>query len=93
MSRKDKIKKLKELNTQINQSEIEIIITTFCEEIKSALNLGKFVFFRNFGTFMKRQVKEKYSARNPKTGELIYAPKKNKVRFKSSKIFKDYLEK
>ena len=85
MSRKDIIKKLKQLNPQLNQSEIEIIITTFCEEIKSALNLGKFVFFRNFGTFMKRQVKEKYSARNPKTGEIIYVPKKNKIRFKASK--------
>ncbi len=85
MSRKDIIKKLKELNPQLNQSEIEIILATFCEEIKSALNLGKFVFFRNFGTFVKKQVKEKFSARNPKTGEIIYVPKKNKIRFKASK--------
>ena len=29
--------------------------------------------------------------KNPKTGELIYIPKKNKVRFRASKKFKEFL--
>ena len=32
-----------------------------------------------------KSIKEKYSARNPKTGELVYVPKKKKVRFRASK--------
>ena len=46
---------------------------------------------RGFGTFFIKEIKEKYSARNPKTGELIYVPKKNKVRFRGSKQFKEFL--
>jgi len=46
---------------------------------------------RSFGTFFVKEIKEKYSARNPKTGELIYVPKKNKVRFRPSKQFKEFL--
>ena len=34
--------------------------------------------------FLKK-LKEKYSVRNPKTGEIIYVPERNKVRFKASK--------
>ena len=40
---------------------------------------------RGFGSFFKKKLKEKYSARNPKTGELIYIPEKNKLKFKPSK--------
>ena len=46
---------------------------------------------RGFGTFFVKEIKQKYSARNPKTGELIYVPKKNKVRFRASKKFKQFL--
>ena len=46
---------------------------------------------RGFGTFFIKEIKEKYSARNPKTGELIYVPKMNKVRFRASKEFNEFL--
>ncbi len=51
----------------------------------------KSIELRGFGTFFIKEIKEKYSARNPKTGELIYVPKKNKIRFRGSKQFKDFL--
>ena len=41
----------------------------------------------------EKQIKEKYSARNPRTGELIYIPEKNKVRFRASKKLKDFINK
>ncbi len=51
----------------------------------------KSVELRGFGTFFIKEINEKYSARNPKTGELIYVPKKNKVRFRASKKLKTFL--
>ena len=88
MSRPELIKKLKQINPKINNSEIEIIIDTFCVNIQNALTSGMNVELRGFGTFFVKAIKEKYSARNPKTKELIYVPKKNKVRFRASKNLK-----
>ena len=85
MSRPLLIKQLKEKNPQLNQLELENILDTFCNGIKKALAEGKNVEIRGFGTFFIKRIKEKYSARNPKTGEIIYIPEKNKIRFKMSK--------
>ena len=88
MSRPEIIKKLKKKNSKLNQSQIELIIDTFCENITKALKDGKKIELRGFGSFFIKKIKENYSARNPKTGELIYVPEKNKVRFKPSKNLK-----
>jgi integration host factor subunit beta len=88
LSRPEFIKKLKQKNPKINNSEIGIIIDTFCDNIQNALTSGMNVELRGFGTFFVKEIKEKYSARNPKTKELIYVPKKNKVRFRASKNLK-----
>ena len=85
MSRQELIKKLKEKNPNLNKIEIENILDTFNESIKKALIDGRNVELRGFGTFFIKKIKEKFSARNPKTGELIYVPEKNKVRYKPSK--------
>ena len=88
MSRPEIIKQLKKKNPKLNQSELEAIIDTFCENVEKALIDGRKVELRGFGTIFVKKIKEKYSARNPKTGELIYVPEKNKVRFKPSKNLK-----
>ena len=85
MSRQELLKKLKEKNPNLNKIELESILDSFNESIKKALIEGRDVELRGFGTFFVKKIKEKFSARNPKTGELIYVPEKNKVRFKSSK--------
>ncbi len=85
MSREKIIKKLKIKNPNINHPEILETIEVFCDSIKSALKENKKIELRNFGTFFIKEIKEKHSARNPKTGELIYVPGKNKIRFKASK--------
>ena len=91
MSRPQIIKQLKEKNPQLNQSDLEVIIDTFSESVENALKNGQNVELRNFGTFFVKKIKEKHSARNPKTGELIYVPEKNKVRFRSSKKLKKFI--
>ena len=88
MSRPKIIKNLRLKNSELSKYDIETVIDTFCKDIEKALKEGRKVELRSFGNFFIKRVKEKYSARNPKTGELIYIPEKNKVRFKASKKLK-----
>ena len=88
MSRKDLIKQLKIKNPKLNKVELETTIDTFCDSIEKAILNKKKVELRGFGAFFIKKIKEKYSARNPKTGEIIYVPEKNKVRFRASKKLK-----
>ena len=88
MSRPELIKLLKKKHPKLNKIQLEKIIDTFFQSIEGALNKKRSIELRGFGTFFIKEIKEKYSARNPKTGELIYVPKKNKVRFRVSKKLK-----
>ncbi len=91
MSRPELIKLLKQKHSKLNKDQLETIINTFFKSIEDALKEKRTVELRGFGTFFIKEIKEKYSARNPKTGELIYVPKKNKVRFRASKKFKEFV--
>jgi nucleoid DNA-binding protein len=91
LSRRELIIDLKKKNSELNQLELENIIESFCDDIENALKEGKDVELRGFGTFFVKKIKEKYSARNPKTGELIYVPEKNKVRFRASKKLNKFI--
>jgi len=68
-----------------------MIVDTFFQSIENALKEKKSIELRGFGTFFMKEIREKHSGRNPKTGELIYIPKKNKVRFRASKQLKEFL--
>jgi|TARA_B100001093_G_C25990740_1_gene661368 integration host factor subunit beta len=85
LARSKIINQLKKKNPNINKTELETVLNIFCKSIEKALINEKAVELRGFGSFFVKKIKEKYSARNPKTGELIYIPEKNKIRFKASK--------
>ena len=91
MSRPEFIKQLKSKHPKLNKSQLEIIIDTFFQSIENALKEKRSVELRGFGTFFVKEIKESYNLRNPKTGELIYKPKRNRVRFRASKKFKEFL--
>ena len=91
MSRPELIKQLKLRHPKLNKTQLEVIIDTFFQSIEDALKEKKSVFLRGFGTFFVKKIKEKYAARNPRNGELIYVPKRNKVRFRASKKFKEFI--
>ena len=91
MSSPELINKLKTKHPKLNKLHIETTIDTFFQCIEKALKEKQAVQLRGFGAFSIKEIKEKYSARNPKTGDLIYVPKKNKVKFRASKNFKKYL--
>ncbi len=91
MSRPELIKKLKLKHPKLNKSQLETVIDTFFESIKNALKEKQSIFIRGLGSFFIKEIKEKYSARDPRNGKLIYVPKKNKVRFRASKKFKEFI--
>ncbi len=91
MSRPDLIKQLKIKHPKLNKKLIEKIIDTFFKSIEDALKEKKTVYLRGFGTFFIKEIKENFSARDPRNGKLIYVPKRNKIRFKISKKFKKFL--
>ena len=91
MSRPELIKQLKSKHPKLNKPQLETIIDTFFQSIEGALKEKKSVFLRGFGTFFIKEIKEKYSARDPRNGKLIYIPKKNKARFRASKKFKEFI--
>ena len=93
MSKPQLVKKLIQKNPNLNLKESEELIDIFFDCIHQALIKKRNIELRGFGSFFIRKIKEKYSARNPKTGELIYVPEKNRVRFKASKKLKELINK
>ncbi len=93
MSREKILKKLKEKNKNLNKDLLQKILDVFFSNISDSLKDKRNVEIRSFGTFFIKEIKEKKNARNPKTGEIIYVPKKNKARFKPSKKLKETINK
>ena len=93
MSRPELIKQLKKRNPKLQNNLLKNVIITFCKSIENALKNGHRVEIRGFGTFFVKKISAKYSARNPRTAELIYVPEKNKIRFKASKELKELINK
>jgi integration host factor subunit beta len=46
---------------------------------------------RDFGIFEVKQTKPKPTARNPRTGELVYVPSRRKTHFRPGRLLKDAL--
>ncbi len=93
MSRQKILKKLKEKNPKIKKSNLESILDNFFQNIENSLINQNSVEIRSFGSFFVKEIKEKKHARNPRTGEIIYVPRKNKVRFRASKKLKEIINK
>jgi len=91
LSRPELIKQLKSKHPKLNRGQLELIIDSFFKSIEDALKKKKSIFLRGFGTFYIKEIKASHNLRNPKTGELIYRPKRNKVRFRASKKFKEFI--
>ncbi len=93
MSKPEILKKLKQKNPKINTADIENILEIFTNSFIKALDEKKNIELRGFGTFFLKKLNKSYNARNPKTGEIIYVPDRNKVRFRASKKLKKLINK
>ena len=93
MSKPKIIQKLKIRNSNIGNKELEKIFDIFFQQISDALQDMRSIEIRSLGTFFIKEIKEKKQARNPRTGEIIYVPKRNKIRFRASKRLKEIINK
>ena len=93
MSKPKIIKELKKKNSNIKKKDLEKIFEIFFEHLTASLSAKKSIEIRSLGTFFIKEIKEKKQARNPKTGEIIYIPKRNKLRFRASKRLKELINK
>ena len=93
MSKPKIIQKLKKKNPNFSKKNLEKIFDIFINQIVSSLLKKSSVEIRSLGTFFIREIKEKKQARNPKTGEIIYIPRTNKIRFRASKRLKELINK
>jgi integration host factor subunit beta len=78
------LNQLKKSYPNFLKKDLEKVVSVVLNEIKEALNRGDRVELRGFGMFSTNIQKARIS-RNPKTGEKINTPKKNKIHFKMSK--------
>ena len=93
MSKPKIIQKLQNKHSNIGKKNLEKIFEVFFQQIAESLINKKTVEIRSIGTFFNKEIKEKKQARNPKTGENIYVPKRNKIRFRASKRLKELINK
>lgn len=78
------------LEAQHTKKDIEKILNATCETIMEAVAEGEQVRLVGFGTFIKRERKER-AGRNPATGKSIDIPKSMVARFSPGKMFRDTL--
>ena len=93
MSKPKIIQRLKKENSNINKKNLEKIFDVFLDQMTKSLLSKQSVEIRSLGTFFVKEIKEKKQARNPKTGEILYVPKRKKIRFRASKRLKELINK
>ena len=90
MLKSDIIKKLESKQKNLSENDIEQIFNIFTKKIIFALNNGKNVELRGFGTF-KKKINRAKEVRNPKTNEKLFKKEGYKLHFKIGKILHNEL--
>lgn len=90
LNKSDLIIKIMNLNSQINQTEIEKSVNTFFDTITISLTNSQKVELRGFGSFGVKK-REARLARNPKTGSTVAVSAKKISFFKMGKGMKEQL--
>ena len=90
LNKSDLIIKIMNLNSQINQKEIEKSVDTFFDTITISLTNSQKVELRGFGSFGVKK-REARLARNPKTGSTVAVSAKKISFFKMGKGMKEQL--
>lgn len=88
MTKSELIQRLADRNPHLYLRDVENIVDTFFEEIKSALVEGDRVELRGFGSFSTRE-RQARIGRNPKTGQSVNVEAKRMPFFKPGKLLKE----
>tara|TARA_B100001057_G_scaffold164191_1_gene164798 strand:- start:8540 stop:8821 length:282 start_codon:yes stop_codon:yes gene_type:complete len=91
LSKPEIIQILKKKYSNIGKKNLEKIFNIFFDQITTSLLNKRSIEIRSLGTFFTKEIKEKKQARNPKTGEMIFVPKRTKIRFKASKRLRELI--
>ncbi len=78
--------------TGLTRTDVAVVVDKLLEAIKEALENGKNIEIRGFGTFKIKQRKAR-KARNPRTGAEVPVPDRKVPVFKPSNEFKDLITK
>ena len=87
MTKSELIERIAMNNPHLYISDVERLVTTILNRIKTALVEGDRVELRGFGVFGTKQ-RASRTARNPKTGENVSVSQKSVPYFKAGKILK-----
>jgi len=91
MTKNDIIKEVSK-ETGFTNVEVELLLDSVINAIKSSLSKGEKVDMRGFGSFIVKQRKAR-DARNPLTNKVIRLEERFVPAFKVSKILKEYVNK
>ena len=90
MLKSEILKKLAVKQKNLSENDIELIFNIFTKKVITALNNGKNVEFRGFGT-LKKKINKAKQVRNPKTNEKLFKKENYKLHFKIGKILHNEL--
>ena len=88
----DIVKTLQGSFQKIPNTDVERIVESVFKYLGNALTDGKNIEIRGLGTFKIKDMPER-NARNPKTGETIIIKRKNKIKWKTSKLLNHRINK
>ena len=91
MTKAEMVEKLAETWGGISNRQAADNLDSFVEFIRTTVKKDKVLRIPNLGTFQLRSVKRR-KARNPRTGEEITIPARNKVAFKPAKSLTDSVQ-
>ena len=72
--------------TGLEKSSTQVVVEAFMDVVKEAVAKGEPVYLRGFGSFIRKERKEKVG-RNIKLDQSIFIPAHNIPAFKPSKTF------
>lgn len=87
MTKSELIQRMADLYPDLNQQDLDKVVSTFFNEISASLANGDRVELRGFGTFSVR-TRDARRGRNPRTGETVNVPAKKVPFFKCGKDLK-----
>lgn len=91
MVKSELIKAVAQAHPGIYKSDIEAVVETIFQEMAEALKRGEKIELRKFGSF-KGVNRRPVSGKNPKTGKPMEIPPYRHVRFKLSKVLREFIQ-
>lgn len=84
------LKKVVARKSKLTEKEVNLILTTWLDEMSAAINRGEDVHINGLGTFRKKKMAARRSV-NVKTGETIVIPAKERITYTMAANVEDQL--